>query len=73
MDFSGKSVKIYLSTPLTAINGYAVHAIKGKIVEKFEDGILVHIDSLEPKKDSKYLYSNVFIPTHKIDFIGVIP
>ncbi len=73
MELTAKNVNIHLSTPLMAINGYPVDTIKGKVIEKFPDGVLVRVESVEPKKEaSKYVYSTIFVPTHKIDFIGVV-
>lgn len=73
MELTGKNVKIHLSTPLKVVDVHGdVATIKGKILEQFSGGFLVQIETVEPKKNAaKYAYSTVFIPTHKIDFIGV--
>ncbi len=74
MDIVGKNIKIHLTTPLVSVEPYgSVSIISGKILHKMEDGVLVQIESVEPKKESsKYAYATIFVPTHKIDFIGVV-
>jgi len=74
MELTGKNVRIHLSTPLLPVDAHgSISSIRGKIIQKMDDGVLVQIESVEPKKDSsKYAYATVFIPTHKIDFMGVV-
>jgi|JI10StandDraft_1071094.scaffolds.fasta_scaffold39298_6 hypothetical protein len=74
MELTGKNVTIHLSTPLLPIDAHgSVGTIKGKILEKLEDGFLIQIQSIEPNRNlPKYTYATIFVPTHKIDFMGVI-
>ncbi len=75
MELVGKIVKIHLSTPLMNIDAHgAVHTLQGKILEKGSGGFLIEIQSILPERKvtSKYSYTNIFIPSHKIDFFGVV-
>jgi hypothetical protein len=75
MELVGKTVKIHLSTPLMNIdaNG-AIHTIQGKILEKGSGGFLIEIQAILPERKgfTTYSYTNIFIPSHKIDFFGVV-
>ncbi|MCC7459873.1 MAG: hypothetical protein IT286_01100 [Proteobacteria bacterium] len=75
MELVGKTVKIHLTTPLINIDSHgAIQAIQGKILEKPAGGFLIEIQELLPERKgmSKYPYSTIFIPSHKIDFFGVV-
>ncbi len=73
MELTGKNVKIHLSTPLVSVDTHgSISTIKGKVIEKLADGFYIQIEAIEPKRDGKFSYPTVFIPTHKIDFIGVV-
>ena len=74
MELVGKIVKIHLTTPLITVDSHvSITILQGKILEKPAGGLLLEIQSFEPRKDaSKFLYTTIFIPSHKIDFFGVI-
>lgn len=73
MELTGKNVRIHLSTPLVSTDAHgSISTIKGKVIEKLADGFYIQIESFEPKREGKYAYTTLFIPTHKIDFIGVV-
>lgn len=61
MELAGKSVKIYLLTPLVSNERNMI--LKGKIQEKATDGFWI-----EPEGSKKL----IFIPTHKVDFAEVV-
>jgi hypothetical protein len=74
MELVGKTVKIHLTMPLIPIDAHgSVAIIKGKILQAASDGFWVQILGIEPeRKLPPYTYSTLFVPTHKVDFIGVV-
>lgn len=72
-----QDVIIYLHTPITKDDAKSksrlfVLQIKGKVVQKEQDGVVVQIKQLYDGKDwfSKDLpLSKIFLPTFKIDFM----
>lgn len=73
MEFKGKHVEIYLSTPLILRTvRHDPMIIKGKVLEQAGGGFWIEIEQSGSTADAKIPFKHIFVPTSKIDFIGLV-
>ncbi len=76
MDPIGKNIEIYLSTqlfPVASFSSSDLKKISGKLIEKSPNGFWIQVTKVgESRTAVKFPYAVLFIPTHKIDFMGIV-
>lgn len=75
MEWSGKQVHIYLSTPLFPADNNTrseLKKIQGKILDRAQDGFWIQIAQIgDGKTTFKFPYATIFLPTYKIDYMAI--